>query len=296
MLDNDETTSSENDVEKQISEIPKSTTGVSQNEVNEPRSTNSNSNAERMIISIQDFNFYYGNNQVLFDVNLDVPEKEIVAFIGPSGCGKSTLLRSINRMNDLIENVKQRGDIRIRDRSIFDPTRDVIALRKRVGMVFQKSNPFPKSIYENVVFGLRVAGRTNRDELDATVEKSLKSAALWDEVKDRLHSSALGLSGGQMQRLCIARAIANEPEIVLMDEPCSALDPVATSKIEEMILDLKKDYTIVIVTHNMQQASRISDRTAFFYLGKLVEYDMTEVIFSGPKEKQTEDYISGRFG
>ena len=199
-------------------------------------------------------------------------------------------------MNDLIEYVKQIGDIRIKNQSIFDPTLDVIALRKRVGMVFQKSNPFPKSIYENVVFGLRVAGCNKRAELDAAAERSLKRAALWDEVKDRLHSSALGLSGGQMQRLCIARAIANEPEIILMDEPCSALDPIATSKIEEMILELKKVYTIVIVTHNMQQASRISDRTAFFYLGKLIEYDQTEIIFSGPKNKQTEDYISGRFG
>ena len=199
-------------------------------------------------------------------------------------------------MNDLVENIKQTGDIRIKQLSIFNPTLDVIALRKRVGMVFQKSNPFPKSIYENVVFGLRVAGRTKRDELDATVERSLRRAALWDEVKDRLHGSALGLSGGQMQRLCIARAIANDPEIILMDEPCSALDPIATSKIEEMILELKKEFTIVIVTHNMQQASRISDRTAFFYLGKLIEYDITEAIFSYPKEKQTEDYISGRFG
>ncbi len=248
------------------------------------------------VISIRNFNFYYGNKHTLMDVNLNVPEREIVAFIGPSGCGKSTLLRSINRMNDLIEDIRQEGDIRINGRSVFDPNLDVIALRKRVGMVFQKSNPFPKSIFENVVFGLRVAGRIRKDELEAAAERSLRAAALWDEVSDRLHSSALGLSGGQMQRLCIARAIANEPEIILMDEPCSALDPVATSKIEEMILVLKKDFTIVIVTHNMQQASRISDRTAFFYLGKLIEFDTTEKIFSNPNTRQTEDYISGRFG
>ena len=247
-------------------------------------------------ISIEKFNFYYGKNHTLFDVNFEIPNKEIVAFIGPSGCGKSTLLRSINRMNDLIENIHQEGDIKIKNQSIFDPDLDVIALRKRVGMVFQKSNPFPKSIYENVVFGLRVAGRNKKSDLDKVVERSLRRAALWKEVKDRLYESAFGLSGGQMQRLCIARAIANDPEIILMDEPCSALDPIATSKIEEMILELKKEFTIVIVTHNMQQASRISDRTAFFYLGKLIEYDSTETIFSSPTNQQTEDYISGRFG
>lgn len=290
-----EKVNSVNAMEKQIKNVKKQLSTLPDNSAREANNDPDGS-PKRMIISAQNFNFYYGSNQVLFDVSLEIPEKEIVAFIGPSGCGKSTLLRSINRMNDLIENIEQTGDIRIKDQSIFNPTLDVIALRKRVGMVFQKSNPFPKSIYENVVFGLRVAGRNKRDELDATVERSLRSAALWDEVKDRLQSSALGLSGGQMQRLCIARAIANEPEIILMDEPCSALDPVATSKIEEMILELKKEFTIVIVTHNMQQASRISDRTAFFYLGKLVEYDITEAIFSYPKEKQTEDYISGRFG
>ena len=296
MFEKREKENSVNTMEKQIQNLKKSSGMFPDDSTNEKARNEPAGSPKRMIISAQNFNFYYGSNQVLFDVSLEIPEKEIVAFIGPSGCGKSTLLRSINRMNDLIENIKQTGDIRIKDQSIFNPTLDVIALRKRVGMVFQKSNPFPKSIYENVVFGLRVAGRNKRDELDATVERSLRSAALWDEVKDRLHSSALGLSGGQMQRLCIARAIANEPEIILMDEPCSALDPVATSKIEEMILELKKEFTIVIVTHNMQQASRISDRTAFFYLGKLVEYDITEAIFSYPKEKQTEDYISGRFG
>ncbi len=248
------------------------------------------------IIQIQDFDFSYGEKQVLFQNNLDIPEKEITAFIGPSGCGKSTLLRSINRMNDLIDGANHSGDIILHGRSVFDPRIDVIALRRRVGMVFQKSNPFPKSIYENVVYGLRVAGRNKRRELDEIVERSLKASALWDEVKDRLHDSALGMSGGQMQRLCIARAIANEPQVLLMDEPCSALDPIATSRIEELILELKQNFTIVIVTHNMQQASRVSDRTAFFYLGKLIEYDRTDKIFSNPSQEQTEDYISGRFG
>jgi phosphate transport system ATP-binding protein len=248
------------------------------------------------VIEVKDFDFYYGEKQVLFKNNLPIPQREIVAFIGPSGCGKSTLLRSINRMNDLVDGVHHRGDILINGRSVYDPLLDVIALRRRVGMVFQKSNPFPKSIYENVVFGLRVAGRNDKRELAEVVERSLRAAALWEEVKDRLHESALGMSGGQMQRLCIARAIANEPEIVLMDEPCSALDPIATSRIEELLLELKQRFTIVIVTHNMQQASRVSDRTAFFYLGKLVEYDRTEKLFSSPREKQTEDYISGRFG
>ena len=285
-----------NGMEKQTHDIAESSGDSSGTYAKEQKNTKIEGRQNTTIISIQNFDFYYGTNQALFDISLDIHEKEIVAFIGPSGCGKSTLLRSINRMNDLIEFAKQDGDIRIRNRSIFDPTLDVIALRKRVGMVFQKSNPFPKSIYENVVFGLRVAGRNKKTELDMAVERSLRSAALWDEVKDRLHTSALGLSGGQMQRLCIARAIANEPEIILMDEPCSALDPIATSKIEEMILELKKEYTIVIVTHNMQQASRISELTAFFFLGKLIEYDRTEVIFSRPNEKQTEDYISGRFG
>lgn len=260
-----------------------------------PRETAA-SNPTSSLIEVAGFDFFYGSAQVLFDVNLDVPERQVTALIGPSGCGKTTLLRNFNRMNDLIEGVHHRGDIRIRGESIFDPYLEVIALRKRIGMVFQKSNPFPKSIYENVVYSLRVAGERRKDVLDDTVERSLKAAALWDEVKDRLKSSAFSLSGGQMQRLCIARAIANRPEILLMDEPCSALDPVATAKIEDLIIDLKKEFTIVIVTHNMQQAARISDRTAFFYLGRLIEYDETRRIFTTPAQKQTEDYVTGRFG
>ncbi len=248
------------------------------------------------VITIKNFGFFYGDSQALFDIDLDVIRNEIIAYIGPSGCGKSTLLRSINRMNDLIENINHKGDILLNGQSIYRPDLDVISLRKRIGMIFQKSNPFPKSIYENIVFGLRIAGVKDKETLDNAVEESLINAALWDEVKDRLHSSALGLSGGQTQRLCIARTIAIKPEIILMDEPCSALDPIATGKIEEMILELKEKFTIIIVTHNMQQASRISDRTAFFYLGKLIECDDTENIFSNPNVKQTEDYISGRFG
>ena len=251
---------------------------------------------DQRMIQIVKFNFFYGPTQVLFDLNFDIPEKRVTALIGPSGCGKTTLLRNLNRMNDLIDGIRHNGEIRIKGQNIYDPHLEVIALRKRIGMVFQKSNPFPKSIYENVIYSLRVAGRINKQELDRVVEDSLKGAALWDEVKDRLHQSALGLSGGQMQRLCIARAIANRPEILLMDEPCSALDPVATSKIEELIQDLKKEFTIVIVTHNMQQAARISDFTAFFYLGRMVEYDTTEKIFTNPSQRQTEDYVTGRFG
>ncbi|MCC5835163.1 MAG: phosphate ABC transporter ATP-binding protein [Opitutales bacterium] len=249
------------------------------------------------IIQIKDYNFFYDqNSQVLFNLNMEIPERKVTAFIGPSGCGKSTLLRNLNRMNDLIDGIRHEGDILIDGHSIYDPLLEVISLRKRIGMVFQKSNPFPKTIYENIVYSLRVAGRSKKSELDETVERSLKAAALWDEVKDRLNQSAFGLSGGQMQRLCIARAIANSPEILLMDEPCSALDPIATGKIEELIHELKKDYTIVIVTHNMQQAARVSDRTAFFYLGKLIEYNDTESIFMNPKNPQTEAYVSGRFG
>jgi len=247
-------------------------------------------------IQVRDFNFFYGRTQALFDLNFDIPGNRVTAFIGPSGCGKSTLLRNFNRMNDLVDGARHTGDIIIGGRSIFDPLLEVISLRKRIGMVFQKSNPFPKSIYENVVYSLRVAGRNRKSELDEVVERSLRAAALWDEVKDRLHESAFGLSGGQQQRLCIARAIANRPEILLMDEPCSALDPIATAKIEELIHELKKEYTIIIVTHNMQQAGRVSDRTAFFFLGRMVEYDETQKIFMNPSNQQTEAYVSGRFG
>ncbi len=252
--------------------------------------------AQRIILSARDFNFFYGAKQALQEINLDIPEKRVTAFIGPSGCGKTTLLRNFNRMNELIDGVRHTGDITLAGRSLWDPSLEVIALRRLVGMVFQKSNPFAKSIYENVVYGLRIAGVRDRAVLDETVERSLRGAALWDEVKDRLHESALGLSGGQMQRLCIARAIAVRPKVLLMDEPCSALDPIATARVEQLISELKKDYTIVIVTHNMQQATRCSDHTAFFYLGRLVEFGLTAAIFTNPGEKQTQDYITGRFG
>ncbi len=253
--------------------------------------------AAKPMIEIDDVDFYYGKSQALHDVSLNIAEKEVTAFIGPSGCGKSTLLRCLNRMNDLIDGTRiGAGEIRIDGVNIYDPRVDVIELRKRVGMVFQKSNPFPKSIYENITYGLRIQGEKNKTRLDEVVEKSLRGAALWDEVKDRLHESALGMSGGQQQRLCIARAIAVEPEIILMDEPCSALDPIATAKVEELIHELKKDFTIVIVTHNMQQAARCSDRTAFFYLGKLIEFAETRTIFMNPGNPQTEAYVSGRFG
>jgi phosphate transport system ATP-binding protein len=249
------------------------------------------------VIDINNVDFYYGQSKALHGINFEIKEKLVTAFIGPSGCGKSTLLRCLNRMNDLVDGTRiGAGSIKISGVDIYDPSVDVIELRKRVGMVFQKSNPFPKSIYENIVYGLRLQGINDKSKLDETVERSLRGAALWDEVRDRLHSSALGLSGGQQQRLCIARAIAVEPEIILMDEPCSALDPIATVKVEELINQLKKDYTIVIVTHNMQQAGRCSDVTAFFYMGKLIEIDATEKIFTNPSQKQTEDYISGRFG
>ena len=247
-------------------------------------------------ISIRDYGFWYGPKKALDAISLDIPERQVTAFIGPSGCGKSTLLRNLNRMNDLVDGVRHEGDITVDGRSIYDPSVEVISLRRRVGMVFQKSNPFPKSIYENVVYSLRIAGVSDRAVLDEVCETSLRRAALWDEAKDRLQDSALGLSGGQMQRLCIARAIANQPEILLMDEPCSALDPIATGKIEELIHELKAQFTIVIVTHSMQQAARVSDRTAFFYLGRLVESDRTERIFMNPAQSQTEAYISGRFG
>jgi phosphate transport system ATP-binding protein len=247
-------------------------------------------------ISIEQVNLSYGDNHVLHDISMEIGERQVTAFIGPSGCGKSTLLRCLNRMNDLIDDVTVSGRIVVRGQDIYAPTTDVIEVRRKVGMVFQKSNPFPKSIYENVVYGLRIAGVADKKVLDEACERSLRGAALWDEVKDRLDESGLGLSGGQMQRLCIARAIAVEPEIVLMDEPCSALDPIATLKIEELIYSLKERYTIVIVTHNLQQAARVSDRTAFFWLGRLVEYDQTPDMFTRPKDKLTEDYITGRFG
>lgn len=251
----------------------------------------------RSLIKISDFDFFYGDKQALFNINMDIAEKEVTAFIGPSGCGKSTLLRCINRMNDLIEIARiGRGDVRVNGVDIYDPRVDATVLRKRVGMVFQKSNPFPKSIYENVVYGLRIQGISKKSVLDDAVEKCLKGAALWEEVSDRLDTSGLSLSGGQQQRLCIARALAVEPDILLMDEPCSALDPVATAKVEELIHSLKNDYTIVIVTHNMQQAARVSDRTAFFYMGKLIEMNATDQMFMSPNNEQTEAYISGRFG
>jgi phosphate transport system ATP-binding protein len=247
-------------------------------------------------VEVRDFNFYYVEAKVLHDIALDIPEKKVTAFIGPSGCGKSTFLRSINRMNDIIAGARVEGLIAIDGKDLYAPDVDVVTLRRKVGMVFQKSNPFPKSIYENIAYGLRIAGVRDRRVLDETVERSLQRAALWDEVKDRLHASGLALSGGQQQRLCIARALAVDPEVLLMDEPASALDPIATQKIEELVYELKNNYTIVIVTHNMQQAARVSDRTAFFMLGKLVEYDDTRSIFMTPKEKLTEDYITGRFG
>ena len=248
------------------------------------------------VIETRDLSLHYGSSQALKGISLQLHEKLVTAFIGPSGCGKSTFLRCFNRMNDLIDNVHIRGDCRIGGEDIYGPEVDVIELRKRVGMVFQRSNPFPKSIYENIAYGLRLQGMKARGDLDAVVEKSLRGAALWDEVKDRLHQSALGLSGGQQQRLCIARAIAIKPEIILMDEPASALDPIATARIEELILELKKNFTIVIVTHNMQQAARMSDDTAFFYIGELVEFGPTTRIFTNPAKKRTEDYVTGRFG
>ncbi|OGQ08213.1 MAG: phosphate ABC transporter ATP-binding protein [Deltaproteobacteria bacterium RIFCSPLOWO2_12_FULL_40_28] len=248
------------------------------------------------IVEIKNFSFFYGESQTLYDINLSIQEKCVTALIGPSGCGKSTLIRSINRMNDLVEEARHQGEILFQGDNIYHPNMEVISLRKRIGMVFQKYNPFPKSIYENVIFGLRVAGIRDSKILEETVEKSLKGAALWDEVKDRLHESAFSLSGGQMQRLCIARAIANEPEVILMDEPCSALDPIATAKVEDLLHELSKKYTIVIVTHNMQQAGRVSNYTAFLFMGKLIEFGSTSDLFTTPREKKTEEYITGRFG
>lgn len=247
-------------------------------------------------ISTSDLNLYYGNNHALKNINLDIYENQITAFIGPSGCGKSTYLKTLNRMNDLVPNVTINGKVWIDGEDIYDPKVDTTLLRKKVGMVFQQPNPFPMSIYDNIAYGPRIHGIKEKAELDAIVEKSLRGAALWDEVKDRLKRSALGLSGGQQQRLCIARALAVEPEILLMDEPTSALDPISTLKIEDLMGELKKNYTVVIVTHNMQQATRIADYTAFFLVGEVVEYAPTTDLFSHPREKKTEDYITGRFG
>ena len=248
------------------------------------------------VLEVVNFNLHYADKQALFNINMHIPKGDVTALIGPSGCGKSTLLRSVNRLNDLIDIVRIEGDMKLHGDSIYGPGVDVIELRKRMGMVFQKPNPFPMSIYENVVYPLRIDGERNKGVLDEVCERSLRGAAIWDEVKDRLHESALGMSGGQQQRLCIARAIAAEPEVLLMDEPCSALDPIATGKIEDLIQELKGEYSILIVTHNMQQASRASDYCAFMYLGRLVEYGNTTDIFTNPHLKETEDYITGRFG
>ncbi len=247
-------------------------------------------------ISTKNLNLWYGENHALKNINLDIEAGSITAFIGPSGCGKSTYLKTINRMNDLVKGVRIQGEVLLDGENIYAPSVDVTLLRKKVGMVFQRPNPFPMSIYDNIAYGPRIHGIKNKAQLDEIVEKSLKGAALWDDVKDRLKSSGLGLSGGQQQRLCIARAMAVEPEVILMDEPTSALDPISTMRIEELMADLKKHYTVVIVTHNMQQAARISDTTAFFLVGEMVECDKTDVIFSMPKDKRTEDYITGRFG
>jgi phosphate transport system ATP-binding protein len=253
-------------------------------------------NGARLKFEIRNLSFWYGSNQALFDIQLSIPERSVAALIGPSGCGKSTFLRTLNRMNDLIEGTRHTGDVILDGIDIFSRQMDLIDLRRRVGMVFQKSNPFPKTIFENVVYGPRVAGIRDRAYLAEKVERCLRSAALWDEVKDRLNDSALNLSGGQQQRLCIARALATDPEVLLLDEPASALDPASTSRIEDLIFELKRDYTIVIVTHNMQQAARVSDLTAFFYQGRLIESGPTDQLSTRPHVKQTEDYITGRFG
>lgn len=255
------------------------------------------STSARTLIDVRDVDFSYGSSVALKGISLEIARNEVTAFIGPSGCGKSTLLRCFNRMNDLIPGARvSRGEIHIDGVEIHSPEIDSVELRRKAGMVFQKSNPFPRSIYENVAYGPRILGERNKAVLDEKVERALRGAALWDEVKDRLNESAFGLSGGQQQRLCIARTVAVDPEIILMDEPCSALDPIASARVEELILQLKKDYTLVVVTHNMQQASRISDKTAFFYMGELEEYDLTATIFTKPSKRRTEEYITGRFG
>lgn len=250
----------------------------------------------KIIIETKDLNLWYDDNHAVIDVNLKMKENKVTALIGPSGCGKSTLIRCFNRMNDVIVGCKIKGEVNFRGKNIYDSSVDAVEIRKKIGMVFQKPNPFPKTIYENIAYGPRVQGLRDKKKLDKIVEKSLKDAALWDEVKDRLNESAMGLSGGQQQRLCIARSLAIEPEIILMDEPCSALDPIATAKIEDLIDELKRDYTVIIVTHNMQQAARVSDYTAYMYLGKMIEYGETKQIFENPKEDLTEKYITGRFG
>ena len=251
---------------------------------------------ENSKVSIQNMDLYYGDFHALKNLNLEIPANQVTAFIGPSGCGKSTCIKSLNRMNDLIDGCKITGTIKIDGEDIYDPRTDVTLLRKRAGMVFQKANPFPMSVYDNIAYGPRGHGIKNRAKLDAIVENSLRGAALWDEVKDRLKKSALGLSGGQQQRLCIARALAVEPDILLMDEPTSALDPISTLKIEDLMEELKKDYTVIVVTHNMQQAARVADMTAFFLLGEIIEFDKTQLMFSTPRDKRTEEYITGRFG
>ncbi len=248
------------------------------------------------VLAIERFNLYYGAARALYDITMNIPDGKVTALIGPSGCGKSTLIRSVNRINDLLDNVRTEGDMKLHGESIYDPSVDVIELRKRMGMVFQKPNPFPMSIYENVVYPLRIDGERDKNVLDEVCERSLHGAALWNEAKDRLQESALGLSGGQQQRLCIARAIAANPEVLLMDEPCSALDPIATGKIEDLIAELRGEYSILMVTHNMQQAARTSDYTAFMYLGRLIEYGPTDVIFQTPHLQETQDYVTGRFG
>ncbi|MCJ7716148.1 MAG: phosphate ABC transporter ATP-binding protein PstB [Anaerolineales bacterium] len=247
-------------------------------------------------ITTRNLNLWYGENQALKDISIDIPKNSITAFIGPSGCGKSTFLRCFNRMNDLIKSCRIEGEVLVRGENVYESGVDVVELRKRIGMVFQKPNPFPMSIYENIAYGPRIHGEKNKGKLNTLVEETLRAAALWDEVSDRLNSPALDLSGGQQQRLCIARTLAVKPEIILLDEPCSALDPISTSKIEDLLMDLKKDYTIIIVTHNMQQAARVSDHTAYFLLGELLEFGETRQIFEMPREKSTEDYITGRFG
>lgn len=252
--------------------------------------------SESPAFQVRDLSLFYGEAQALRSVSMDIAERKVTAFIGPSGCGKSTLLRCFNRMNDLVDGVRVEGHLALHGKHIYDKDVDVATLRRRVGMVFQKPNPFPKSVYENVAYGLRLAGETRKRELDETVEWALRGAALWDEVKDRLHENALGMSGGQQQRLVIARAIAVKPEVLLLDEPASALDPISTLKIEELIHELKEQYTIVIVTHNMQQAARVSDYTAFMYIGEMVEFGATDRLFTNPEKKQTEDYITGRYG